>query len=126
MGKRYDKKHRLLRTGETERADGYYTYRWTSRDGKRHSVTAGTLEELRAKEEEIRRDVSDGIRVDSQNIMVNDLFELWKHLKRGLKDNTYQNYCYMYTQFVAEDIGKFLIRNLKRSDIKRFYNKLVD
>lgn len=32
----------------------------------------------------------------------------------------------MYTQFVAEDIGKFLIRNLKRSDIKRFYNKLVD
>lgn len=126
MGKRYDKKHRLLRTGETERADGYYTYRWTSRDGKRHSVTAGTLEELRAKEEEIRRDVSDGIRVDSQNIMVNDLFELWKHLKWGLKDNTYQNYCYMYTQFVAEDIGKFLIRNLKRSDIKRFYNKLVD
>lgn len=126
MGKRYDKKHRLLRTGETERADGYYTYRWTSRDGKRHSVTAGTLEELRAKEEEIRRDVSDGIRVDSQNIMVNDLFELWKHLKRGLKDNSYQNYCYMYTQFVAEDIGKFLIRNLKRSDIKRFYNKLVD
>lgn len=126
MGKRYDKKHRLLRTGETERADGYYTYRWTSRDGKRHSVTAGTLEEMRAKEEEIRRDVSDGIRVDSQNIMVNDLFELWKHLKRGLKDNTYQNYCYMYTQFVAEDIGKFLIRNLKRSDIKRFYNKLVD
>ena len=124
MGKRYD--NRLLRTGETERADGYYTYRWTSRDGKRHSVTAGTLEELRAKEEEIRRDVSDGIRVDSQNIMVNDLFELWKHLKRGLKDNTYQNYCYMYTQFVAEDIGKFLIRNLKRSDIKRFYNKLVD
>ena len=124
MGKRYD--NRLLRTGETERADGYYTYRWTSRDGKRHSVTAGTLEELRAKEEEISRDVSDGIRVDSQNIMVNDLFELWKHLKRGLKDNTYQNYCYMYTQFVAEDIGKFLIRNLKRSDIKRFYNKLVD
>ena len=124
MGKRYD--NRLLRTGETERADGYYTYRWTSRDGKRHSVTAGTLEELRAKEEEIRRDVSDGIRVDSQNIMVNDPFELWKHLKRGLKDNTYQNYCYMYTQFVAEDIGKFLIRNLKRSDIKRFYNKLVD
>lgn len=27
MGKRYDKKHRLLKTGETERADGYYTYR---------------------------------------------------------------------------------------------------
>lgn len=126
MGKRYDKKHRLLKTGETERADGYYTYRWTSRDGKRHSITTSTLEELRAKEEEIQRDISDGIRVDSQNVTINDLFHLWKSLKRGLKDNTYQNYCYMYNQFVAEDIGKLLIRKLKRSDIKRFYNKLAD
>lgn len=85
MGKRYDKKHRLLRTGETERADGYYIYRWTSRDGKRHGITAGALEELREKEDEIRRDVSDGIRADSQNVTVNDLFSLWKNLKRGLK-----------------------------------------
>lgn len=38
----------------------------------------------------------------------------------------YQNYCYMYTQFVAEDIGKLPIRKLKRSDVKRFYNKLAD
>lgn len=126
MGKRYDKRHRLLHTGEIERADGYYTYRWTSRDGKRHSVTTSTLEELRAKEDEIRRDTSDGIRVDSQNVTVNDLFKLWKNLKRGIKDNTYQNYCYMYTQFVAEDIGKLAIRKLKRSDVKRFYNKLTD
>lgn len=126
MEKRYDKRHRLLRTGETERADGYYTYRWTSRDGKRHSFTTSTLEKLREKEEEVRRDVSDGIRVDSQNVTVNDMFELWKHLKRGLKDNTYQNYCYMYNQFVSEDIGKLLIRKLRRSDIKSFYNKLAD
>lgn len=126
MGKRYDRKHRLLRTGETERADGYYTYRWTSRNGKRHSVTAGTLEELREKEEEIQRDTSDGIRVDSQNVTMNDLFNLWKQLKRGLKDNTFQNYCYMYNQFVAENIGKLPVRKLKRSDIKRFYNMLAD
>lgn len=126
MGKRYDKKHRLLKTGETERADSYYTYRWTSRDGKRHSVTTSTLEELREKEEEIQKDTSDGIWADSQNVTVNDLFELWKSLKKGLKDNTFQNYCYMYNQFVAEDIGKLLIRKLKRSDVKRFYNKLTD
>jgi len=126
MAKRYDKKHRLLRTGETERSDGYYTYRWTSRDGKRHSVTASTLEELRQKEAEIQKDVSDGIRADAQNVTVNDLYKLWKHLKRGLKDNTYQNYCYMYEMFVAEDIGKMCISKLKRSDVKRFYNKLAD
>lgn len=124
--KRYDKKHRLLKTGETERSDGYYTYRWTSRNGKRHSVTTSKLEELREKEKEIMRDASDGIRTDAQNVTVNDLFELWKHLKRGLKDNTFQNYCYMYEQFVEDDLGKLLISRLKRSDVKKFYNKMAD
>ncbi len=126
MAKRYDKNHRLLKTGEVQRADGYYTYRWTSRNGKRHSVTTRTLEELRKKEEEINRDVSDGIRADAQNVTLNDIFEFWKHLKRGLKDNTFQNYCYMYGQFVSEDIGKLRIQKIKRSDIKVFYNKLAD
>ncbi len=126
MAKRYDKKHRVLRNGETARADGYYTYRWTSRDGKRHSVTASTLEELREKEEEIQRDKSDGIRTASQNVTLNDVYQLWKSLKRGIKDNTFQNYCYMYIQFVEDDIGRLLIRKLKRSDVKRFYNKLAD
>lgn len=126
MAKRYDKRHRLLRNGETARADGYYTYRWTSRDGKHRSVTASSLEELRKKEEEIHRDKSDGIRTDSQNVKVNDLFELWKSLKRGIKDSTFQNYCYMYTQFVKDDIGNLLIKKLKRSDVKRFYNSMAD
>ncbi len=126
MAKRYDKNHRLLKTGEVQRADGYYTYRWTSRNGQRHSVTAITLDELRIKEETIAKDKSDGIRADVQNVTVNDLYDLWKHLKRGLKDNTFQNYCYMYDQFVAKDIGKLRIQKLKRSDVKRFYNKLID
>ena len=30
-GKRFDSKHRLLRQGEGERADGYYIYRWTAK-----------------------------------------------------------------------------------------------
>lgn len=126
MAKRYDKKHRLLRTGETERSDGYYTYRWTTRDGKRHSITTNTLEELREKEKEILRDVSDGIRADAKNVTLNDIFRLWRNLKRNLKGNTYSNYCYMYNQFVAEELGNLPIVNIKRSDVKRFYNKLLD
>ena len=126
MAKRYDSKHRLLRTGESERADGYYTYRWTSRSGKRNSVTAGTLEELREKENEIQRDVSDGIRADAKNVTLNNLYELWRGLKRNLKENTFSNYCYMYEQFVADNIGMLPVTKLKRSDIKAFYNMLAD
>ena len=124
--KRFDKKHRLLKKGEIQRADGYYTYRWTSRNGKRHSVTASTLEELREREEQIARDMSEGIRGDAKNVTLDDMFELWKRLKRGLKGNTYQNYCYMYRTFVSPEIGKLRIATLKKSDIKAFYNSLVD
>ena len=126
MAKRYDSRHRLLRTGESERADGYYTYRWTSRSGKRNSVTAGTLEELREKEDEIQRDVSDGIRADAKNVTLNSLYDLWKELKVNLKHNTFSNYCYMYDQFVADNIGMLPVTKLKRSDIKAFYNMLAD
>lgn len=124
--KRFDKKHRLLKKGEIQRADGYYTYRWTSRNGKRHSVTASTLEELREREEQIARDMSEGIRGDAKNVTLDDMFELWKRLKRGLKGNTFQNYCYMYRTFVSPEIGKLRIARLKKSDIKAFYNSLVD
>ena len=124
--KRYDSKHRLLRTGETERTDGYYIYRWTTRDGRRHSCTATTLEALREKEDEIAKDKHDGIRAEAKNVTINDIYNLWREIKRGLKDNTFQNYCYMYEQFVAEEIGKLRIQTLKKSDIKRFYNLLVD
>ena len=126
MAKRYDSRHRLLRTGESERVDGYYTYRWTLRSGKRNSVTAGTLEELREKEDEIQRDVSDGIRADAKNVTLNSLYDLWKELKVNLKHNTFSNYCYMYDQFVADNIGMLSVTKLKRSDIKAFYNMLAD
>lgn len=124
--KRYDSKHRLLRTGETERTDGYYIYRWTTRDGRRHSCTAATLEELREKEDKIVKDKQDGIRAEAKNITVNDMYDMWREMKRGLKDNTFQNYCYMYEQFAADEIGKLRVQTLKKSDIKRFYNLLVD
>ena len=94
--KRKDKDRKVLRTGEGQRKDGYYIYRWTSRNGKRHCLTAKTLTDLREKEDAITKDKSDGIRVDAQNVTVNDIFNLWCSMKRGLKDNTFQNYKYMY------------------------------
>lgn len=126
MAKRYDRKHRLLKTGESERPDGYYQYRYTDRKGKRHTLTALTLEELRQREEEVIRDKADGIRAEARNVTLDDMFELWCRLKRGLKGNTFQNYCYMYKTFVSPDIGKIRINTLKRSDIKAFYNSLID
>ena len=94
--------------------------------GKRHTLTVSTLEELPQREEESIRDKSDGIRAEAKNVTLDDMFELWSRLKRGLKGNTYQNYCYMYRTFVSPGIGKIRISTLKRLDIKAFYNSLAD
>lgn len=126
VNKRKDKDRIVLRKGESQRKDGNYDYRWTTRDGKRHSVYAKTLEELRAKEEEILRDKCDGIKTEARYVTINDVFEVWKQLKRGLKDNTFQNYKYMYEQFVKLDFGNTRVSQLKKSDVKRFYNMLAD
>ena len=125
-GRRLDKNRLTLRKGETQRKDGTYDFRWTSADGKRHSVYASTLEELREKEEAAIRDKQDGIKTETRRVTVNDVFELWCDLKRGLKDNTFQNYKYMYNMFVRPSFGKLRIASVKKSDVKRFYNTLAD
>ena len=124
--RRKDSKGRVLKENETQRPDGTYSYRWRTADGKRNSIYARTLDELREREAQVLKDKSDGIRTSAQNTTLNDIFDLWVQIKRGLKENTFQNYIYMYEQFVRDDFGKVKITKLKRSDIRRFYNYLID
>jgi len=123
--RRKDNKNRVLKEGEHQRANGTYEFKWKDKRGKRRSVYAKTLEELREKEIEVLRDVLDGIRSDKKDLTINDLYNLWEQLKKGLKDNTFQNYKYMYTQYVEPDFGHTKIVDLKRTDIRAFYNYLA-
>ena len=124
--RRKDSKGRVLKENESERKQGGYQYRWRSSDGKRHTVYAPTLNELREKEASIQRDKSDGIRTDAQSTTVNDIYDMWKHLKKGLKNNTFVNYMYMYEQFVRQGFGELKVAKLRKTDIRRFYNRLLD
>lgn len=54
------------------------------------------------------------------------MYELWRDLKRGIKNNTFENYKYMYETFVRNQIGSQFIMSIKKTDIKRYYNSLVD
>ena len=124
--KRKDKDRIVLRTGEGQRPNGTYEYRWTDGTGKRRRVYAKTLEELREKEQQIEKDKCDGIKAEARYVILNDLFDLWKQIKRGLKDNTFQNYQYMYNMFVRPEFGKKRVSTIKKTDVKRFYNYLAD
>lgn len=124
--RRKDNKGRVLKEGESQRKDGGYDYRWRTVGGKRHSIYAKTLDELREKEADLHRDKSDGIRTEARHVTLNDMFHMWVELKKGLKDNTFQNYQYMYNQFVYSDLGRMKVAQIKKSDIRRYYNKLAD
>ena len=124
--RRKDNKNRVLKEGEYQRTCGTYEYKWRDKRGNRHSISAVTLEELREKEIDVLRDVLDGVKADKNNLTINDLYNSWIQLKRGLKDNTFSNYKYMYTQFVEPDFGKNKLVDLKRSDVRGFYNFLAE
>ena len=77
MQRRKDNKGRVLKDGEVYRkSDGLYMYRWTVKNGKRHTIYDATLEGLREKEEKIQHDLAEGIRMSECNLTLNDLFEL--------------------------------------------------
>lgn len=126
IDRRKDNKNRVLKEGEYQRASGTYEFKWRDKNGVRHSMSASTLEKLREKELEVQRDVLDGVRADKNSLTINDLYNLWIQLKRGLKENTFSNYKYMYTQFVESDFGRSKIVDLKRTDVRAFYNRLAD
>ena len=123
---RYDSNRVKLRTGEYQKADGHYEYRYTV-FGKKYSVYAKNLETLREKESEIQSlETAKQAKFDSRTTTLNDVFYLWKELKRGLRPNTFQNYCYMYEQYVQDELGRLYIASIRKSDIKRFFNHLAD
>ena len=115
MPPRTDTRRVRLRTGESQRANGTYQYRWTTQDGVRHTIYAPTLDKLREREEQVVVDHHDGIKSDVNSLTVNDLFNLWKDLKRGIKDSTFQNYIYMYGLFVHPNFGRKGAVAVKRS-----------
>ena len=126
QNKRKDKDRIVLKTGESQRKNGTYQFRWSDRNGKRHYIYAKTLEELREKEVQVSVDQFEGIKAEARYVTINEMFDLWCQLKRGLKNNTFENYKYMYNTFVRPNFGKLRLSILKKSDVKRFYNSLAD
>lgn len=87
---------------------------------------APTLDKLREYEEQVIVDRHDGIKTDVKALSVNDVFDLWCNLKRGVKDSTMKNYIYMYEMFVRPTFGKKRLVTVKKSDVRGFYNRLAD
>lgn len=137
--KRTDSKGRILKDGESQRQDGLYRYRYLDANGVRRDTYSRRLVPtdklplrckrgigLREKEREIIRDLEDGIKATVENsATLNDLFKLYMSGKQELKQSTRYNYLYMYKNYVQDYIGEQKISKIKYSDIKAFYNSLI-
>lgn len=121
--RRKDPKNRVLKQYESVRKDGRYCFRYPIGNGKRRTIYAKTLEELRKREKAVQKDIVDGINLDN-DLTINEVYDRWVSVKRGLKASTFQNYKYMYDMFVAKDFGRRKIYAVKRSDVRAFYNNL--
>ena len=122
--KRKDNKGRVLKTGESQRKDLVYQYRYTDIRGKRQTIYAHTLQELRQKEKEIQKQLDDGIDYDAGQITVIELLEKYISLKRGVRYNTQVGYKFVLNLVRKEKFGYRKISTIKVSDAKQWFAKL--
>jgi len=123
---RKDSKGRVLKTGEYERpnsgTNSRFQYEYTNAAGKRVTIYASDIQELRMKEDEISYNRHDGIDIITAKMTtVDELFDRYISLKHDLKDNVKANYLYMYDHFVRGNFGARKISDIKYSDVKEFY-----
>lgn len=123
---RKDSRGYVLRTGESERKDGRYSYSYTDLERNRRTVYAKTLVELRKIERKIIRDKEDGLDPQlADRMTLNQLYDKYIEQKYDLKQSTRVNYLYMYNHFVRPTFGKRFIGKIKYSDVKKFYYKMI-
>lgn len=139
MKRRKDKRGRVLNVGESQRADGKYTYQYTNMKGERKSVyswrlipsdvtPAGKRKDLslREKEKMIQRDISDGIIPDGDGLTVIELVKQYVEQKQGVRHNTEAGYKFVINVLAKESLGEKRIDRVKLSDAKRWLIKLQD
>ena len=124
--KRKDHKGRILKTGESQRKDGIYQYRYTDCRGKRQCVYSTALQELRQKEKEIQKQIDEGIDYEAGQITVIELLEKYISLKKGVRYNTQVGYQFVLNLVKKEDFGCRKISTVKVSDAKQWFAKLQE
>lgn len=131
--KRRDSRNRVLRTGESQRKDGRYLYKYVDADGKPQSVYSWKLVAtdkvpagkrdciaLRDKEQEIQRSLADGVSTAGGKLTVSDLYTRFTTLRGNVKRSTKGSRQYT-AKLIAEDLlGAKLISGVKPSDAQEW------
>lgn len=131
--KRRDNKGRILRTGESQRKDGRYAYKYTDAYGKPQFVYSWKLvatdktpagkrdtPALREKIKEICRDLDDGIDTIGKKMTVCQLYAKQNGLRKNIKHGTKKGRDYLMSLLRDDPIGMRSIDTVKQSDAKEW------
>ena len=138
---RRDNKGRILRTGESQRADGRYLYKCTNALGESVSLYSWKLVptdkipkgkrkdiSLREKIEQLQKDLNDGIDPTGKKITVCQLYDKKNSLRKNVKHNTVKlSDAKEWAIRMSENgVAYSSIRNYKRSLKASFYLAIQD
>ena len=131
--KRRDSKGRILRTGESQRKDGRYAYKYTDACGKTQFVYAWKLVptdktptgkrddiSLREKVKEILRDLNDGIDTIGKKMTVCQLYARQNSHRKNVKRSTEKGREYLMSVLKSDPLGSRSIDTVKLSDAKEW------
>ena len=136
-GIRRDSKHRILRVGESVRADGKYQFKYYI-DGKAYFLYSWKLEKtdklpagkkkpclsLRELEKQVGYDIETQSDPQAKRMTVTQLVDRYLATKTGIKYSTQSNYTFVKNILAKEPLSTKKICDVKTSDAKLFLIKL--
>ena len=133
MEKRRDSKGRILRTGESQRKDGRYAYKYINALGEpkfeyawklvpTDKTPAGKRDDisLREKEQAIQKDLNDGIDTVGKKMTVCQLYAKKNSHRKNIKRNTEKGRKYLMDILKKDPLGARSIDTVKQSDAKEW------
>ncbi len=132
-GKRRDNKNRILKTGESQRSDGRYCYKYVDNCGKPQFIYSWKLVatdpmpkgkhddiSLREKEKEIQRDLEDGIDASGKKMTALQLYEKYIRTHGNIKDSSVEGRERLIKRLKGDKLGNAQIGSVKPSDAKEW------
>lgn len=135
--KRRDKKDRILRTGESQRSDGMYMFRYIDHRGRTQCIYSWKLVEtdtvpegkkdngaLRDLEKKVQRELEEAKAWAKGDYTVQQLVEKYLSLQTGVKRTTKMGYRTVMRLLERDPFGNRHIDQVKLSDAKAWLIKL--
>lgn len=138
MTKRRDKRNRVLRSGESQSADGRYRFTYYE-NGKQRCIYSWKLETtdrlpagkreclaLREMERDLGLMQDMGQQISASHTTVSELVKKYTDLRRDVRTTTRIGYKTVMNFLAKDPLGSWMIDNVRTSDAKRWFISLQE